>query len=260
MKSFIKAVHQLAILSIFVLAVSAAAATVGVETPDGVVLPVQVTLQRDSTPRPTIIYMHGCSGLDGVFKEWARAIDSWGYNVVQPDSLTPRGVKTTCAISGLGKVTNHDRLVDLDAVAEWVTRQSWHKGKIGAIGFSMGGAAVMNIATEGGTDGYGSYENLHISAVVAYYPSCAELHARNATIPMQVHIGLADDWTPAKRCNQVKDAGTGEVHFYPDAHHAFDVIGFNHVNRFGHMVKYDPSAAKAAEAKTRVFFDGYLRK
>lgn len=37
-------------------------------------------------PSPTIIYAHGCSGLDGVYLDWKNKINEWGFNVVQPES------------------------------------------------------------------------------------------------------------------------------------------------------------------------------
>ena len=239
------------------------AATQTVTRSNGPALPTRVTADaaelKDAKPRPSVIYMHGCSGLDGAHAEWAKTISSWGYNVVQPDSLTPRNVQTTCAAKGVGPVTHRERLNDLNDVAEWVKKQPWHKGKVGAIGFSMGAGVVMNAATRGGFEGYGSFDNKHVDAVVAYYPLCAEEHTRTATIAIQVHVGELDRLTPANRCLVVKLAGTADVFIYPGVHHSFDVIGANSINRLGYVIRYDHSAAKAAEESTRAFFEKHLR-
>ena len=34
------------------------------------------------TPSPTVIYAHGCSGLDGAYLDWKNKLNDWGYNVL----------------------------------------------------------------------------------------------------------------------------------------------------------------------------------
>ncbi len=215
------------------------------------------------TLSPTVIYAHGCSGLDGAYLDWKNKLNDWGYNVVQPDSLRSRGLTTYCNVPGS---KNNDRIEDLLKTAEWVKEQPWHKGKIGVIGFSLGAMAALNASSNGGdlyifkpTTPFDTYKNINISAAVAYYPLCQPKH-RDAKIPTMILIGDADDWTPPIWCGYI--AGENEkitLKIYPGVHHAFDTPGYNQINKFGHMIKYDHQAAIDAEQRTKEFFEKYLK-
>ncbi len=217
------------------------------------------------TPSPTVIYAHGCSGLNGAYLDWKNKLNDWGYNVVQPDSLRSRGFNTACKNSGVANITHNDRLEDILKTAEWVKEQPWHKGKIGVFGFSMGGRATLNLASDGGdlyifkpTTPVDTYKNINISAAVAYYPMCLTQH-KDAKIPTMILIGDADDWTPPTWCGYI--AGENEkitLKTYPGVHHGFDTPGLNQINSVGHMVKYDQQAAIDAEQRTKEFFEKYL--
>ena len=212
-------------------------------------------------PAPTVIYMHGCSGLDGAYLDWKNKLNDWGYNVVMPDSLRSRGVSTACARQGVAGVSHNDRLEDLLEAAKWINTQPWHSGKIGVIGYSMGANAAMNLASNGGvltSEKQDAYKNTLISAAVAYYPFCSSAH-RSADIPTLVLIGAADTWTPPHSCTFIMEVNKNiESIIYPGVHHSFDTPGFNQINRHGHMIKYDAFAAADAERRTRLFFSKYL--
>lgn len=210
---------------------------------------------------PTIVYMHGCSGIDGAYLEWKNKLNDWGYNVVMPDSLRSRGVSSACAKQGVASVSHNDRLEDLMETAKWINSQPWHSGKIGVIGFSMGAIAAMNLASNGGvltSAKQDVYKNTLISAAVAYYPFCSAAHG-SANIPTLVLVGAADTWTPPHSCAFIMEVNKNiESIIYPDVHHSFDTPGFNQINRQGHMVKYDSFAAADAERRAQIFLTKYL--
>ena len=52
--------------------------------------------REDDTPRPAVVLMHGCSGLNdkkgrvfGLYRAWARALAVQGYVTLIVDSATP---------------------------------------------------------------------------------------------------------------------------------------------------------------------------
>ena len=213
-------------------------------------------------PAPTIIYMHGCSGIDGAYLDWKNKLNDWGYNVVMPDSLRSRGVISACARQGVAGVSHNDRLEDLLETAKWINTQSWHSGRIGVIGFSMGAIAALNLASNGGvltSAKQDVYQNTLISAAVGYYPFCAPAH-RSANIPTLVLVGADDTWTPPHSCAFIMKVNKHiESIIYPGVHHSFDTPGFNQINRHGHVIKYDAFAAADAEGRTKIFFSKHLR-
>jgi dienelactone hydrolase len=72
-------------------------------------------------------------------------------------------------------------------------------------------------------------------------------------------IGDADDWSSARDCERwmARRAGRGApVKFivFPGAHHAFDIPAVGDgMEMFGHKLKYDPDAAKRANAEAKEF-------
>jgi dienelactone hydrolase len=109
---------------------------------------------------------------------------------------------------------------------------------------------------------------LGLKAAVAYYPSCAPQFDRDVAVPLLILIGDKDDWTPADRCRQLQAAGFTrpdlvQAIYYPNAYHSFDsrspdrsVPGNGSTM---HRLAYDPAAAPDAEARTKAFFEKYLR-
>lgn len=217
-------------------------------------------------PSPTVIYMHGCSGLDGAYLEWKKRLNDWGYNVVMPDSNSSRGFTSACASQGVANVSHNERLEDLLETAQWVSQQPWQRGKIGVIGYSMGAMATLNMSANGGelllsqpNGKLAAYENKNISAAVAYYPMCRLGH-KNAQIPTLIFVGELDTWTPPIHCKTLADQNKNiNLTLYPGVYHSFDTPGFDQVNRHGHRIKYDSKAAQDSIIKTQEFLDKYLK-
>ncbi len=217
------------------------------------------------TPSPTVIYAHGCSGLDGAYLDWKNKLNDWGYNVVQPDSLRSRGFNSACKRVGVANITHNDRLEDILKTAEWIKEQPWHKGKIGLIGFSMGGRATLNLASDGGdlyifkpTTPFDTYKNKNISAAVAYYSYCQIKH--NASIPTLILNGAEDMQTPSTWCGYIAEKNKNiRLKVYPDTYHGFDTPGASGINKIGIKNEYNATVASDAEQRTKEFFKKYLK-
>jgi dienelactone hydrolase len=93
-------------------------------------------------------------------------------------------------------------------------------------------------------------------------------------VPTRIHIGAADDWTPAKPCVELGEAMTAhgeplKVTVYPDSHHGFDAPNGPVVHRTdvpngvvpgqGVHVGANPAAREKANAKVRAFLNERLR-
>jgi dienelactone hydrolase len=207
-------------------------------------------IYKHTEPRPTIIIAHGCDGVSPAYRDWARVIHSWGYNTILADSFQFRGHVNLCNGMDGHKVMPMVRKDDLVEIANFVKKQSWHKGKIGAIGFSHGGSTMLAIAASKQTD---------IDAVVAYYPSCHRLfvfssltqHIFEPTIDVQVHLAEKDDWTPIADCNYLTGA---EEYIYKGATHAFDMV-YPARHYLGYFLEYHSKADLLARNRTKEFFE-----
>jgi dienelactone hydrolase len=221
--------------------------TVDRKTNETIKIPIDV--HKVDKPAPTIIYGHNCSGVSESYHTnmiWVRTIKGWGYNVVIPDSHGPRGFGNICAKTS--DVPAYNRAFDAISVAEWVKKQPWHEGKIGFIGYSHG-------ATQG--EFLSKMPDTGISAIVSYYPLCQRIRAQNY-VPVQIHIGTADTWTPSEKCEPYIGRDNYDVNIYQGATHSFERPVPTRM--YGkHRLAYDSAAAQQAERKTQEFFDKNLK-
>ena len=218
------------------------------DPPFGDEVKIEITKSTKWNASPTIIVLHGCDGLRPHYQKWGIVINNWGYNAVFPDSFSNRGPSNICMRPG--SVSTKQRNIDVSAVAEWVSTQKWHKGKIGVIGFSHGGWTILRASNNPLTD--------KISAMVAYYPWC-DVELGMPKVPVQIHIGLTDEWTPISRCTPIKNAY--DFYSYENTTHSFDidVPPRKYKSSFGEQyLEHNPVTAKQAEQRSKEFFKKYI--
>jgi len=213
-------------------------------------------------PFPGMVLAHPCSGVSEHTTVWGKLLSRWGYAVVAPDSFGPRGEKNVC---GRGNVVSGNmRVADVAGAIDFLNAQPFvRRGAIGLIGHSHGGWTVMRAVQK-------SYDLAArgLKAAVAYYPSCAPQFDRDVAVPLLVLIGDKDDWTSADNCRKLQSAGFTrpdlvQVIYYPNAYHAFDNKAQDRTltvaDGKSHRLAYDSAAAPDAEARTKAFFEKYLR-
>lgn len=227
---------------------SGCGATLAIKSGDGrgeTNVPLHV-YEAGSRPAPTIILSPGCAGVTSVAMDKARELRNWGYNVVLVDSHGGRGYRSVCDNTTV--IFDAERASDVVAAAQWAVKQAWHGGKVGMFGYSAGGGAGNHLSER---------EPGPIAAVVSYYPTC-QVHEFDPKIPVQIHIGTADDWTPARKCQIPSYEAKRDIRYYEGAHHSFDVPAPRRTLA-GHVLAYDAGAAAAAAAASKAFFDRHLR-
>ena len=185
---------------------------------------------------PAIVLMHGCGGAvsrSGRIRQreraWMERLTQAGYAALLIDSFTPRGVVSTCGRPTKGVSSLDDRPFDAYAALAWLRSRSDIDGsRIALMGWSHGGESVLsavsraNVAALGGASG-------KFALAIAFYPGCRRLLKTNYQfgMPLLMHIGQADDWTPARYCEALaKKAGASaaslQFHMYAGAYHGFD--------------------------------------
>jgi len=134
-------------------------------------------------------------------------------------------------------------IVDTVTVARTINRAS---GKVGVMGFCLGGLMTFLIAARGNAD-----------AAVAYYGGGTENHLAEAdavSVPMLMHMGEEDEFISKDAQRKIKEAFASnsnvKIHSYPGCSHAFARHTGTH---------YDPAAAASANRRTWTFFDQQLR-
>lgn len=203
-------------------------------------------LKAESTKpkRGTVVAFHGCGGLyatvgarkgqlNSRHQAMADLLVEQGYNVVFPDSLTPRGETSICVQAiGSRNITQKERRADALATLAWVAQQPWaDAGRIAALGWSHGGSAVL-AATDAQQKDVKDHQlksKLSFKTAVVFYPGCAESRKNDyrPNAPLTLFLGADDDWTPPIPCIELAkqlqaEKYAVELNVYEGAVHDFD--------------------------------------
>jgi dienelactone hydrolase len=186
------------------------------------------------SPAPAVALLHGCGGafdrrgrLGERMRDYSALLNAQGFHVLVPDSLGPRGESELCTQrTGSRRITQANRRLDALAALAWMSQRSdVHASRIGLIGWSHGGSAVL--AATNLAHPQVATAPVRPAFAVAFYPGCAAEGQRGyrGSSELLLLIGEADDWTPAEPCRQLAAHATGatvHIEAYPGAYHGFD--------------------------------------
>jgi len=221
-------------------------------------LPAVFRLPEGKGPFPAVIVLHGCGGRGASQLIWAARLNAWGYAVLIPDSMTPRGVKRVCEPDKQPLVTPRDRVGDVGSAIVWLrARPDIDPRRIAVLGQSHGGATAV-LATQRLYQGFG------LRAAIDYYGACVD-PAAHGDVPLLVLAGDQDDWGhPASRCSmyesQTRPAQLVEVHTYAGAYHAFENPQMTRMTINGHTMEYNQAAAEDSFGRVRRFLERHVRR
>ncbi|MHB8438338.1 MAG: dienelactone hydrolase family protein [Acidimicrobiales bacterium] len=104
----------------------------------------------DGQRRPAVVVIHDALGLSAGTREHADRLASYGYVAVAPDLYSRGGflrcVKATFQSMFNGKGQAYE---DIDAVRHWAAARHDCNGRVGIIGFCMGGGFALMTANRG---------------------------------------------------------------------------------------------------------------
>ena len=246
-------------LSVWMMAVLMAAASVasaaeqavtyksGTETVSGLLV-----TPEGKGPFPAVVVIHEWWGLDAWVKDQARELAREGYVALAVDlyrgKVTDKQEEAHQFMSGLPE----DRAMrDLKAgLAFLKARKDVRRGRIGAIGWCMGGKYALKLATEEPT----------LAAAVAYYgaPPTDEAAIARIKAPVLGNFGAEDTGPSPEQVRAfeaaMKKAGKAvDVKIYPGAGHAF-------ANPNNPWKGYRAEQAKDAWSRTVAFFAKHLKR
>jgi dienelactone hydrolase len=215
-------------------------------------------------PFPAMVLMHTCAGIQAYVGDWAQWFSGQGYEAIVVDSFGPRGVGSVCGVGGYPD--ERTRAADAyGALAYLRTRPEVDGTRIGMIGWSHGGGAVLAADDKGQADSLATGNGFR--AAVALYPVCDFMPRRALAAPLLVLLGANDDWTGAAPCDRgVKGLiGAGQPasdYIYPGATHSFDNPadrGVSHIHNHYYTLNYNADAATDARARVAAFLAGAMK-
>jgi dienelactone hydrolase len=197
--------------------------------------------EKPTTSQPAIILAHGCSGMIDEKGRIKRGVSHWadrfiakGFVVLAVDSFNPRGHREICTLKERPIRESRERPRDAVGALQYLAKLgSIDPKRIFLMGFSNGASGTLYAVEEGSKpQAIAMQAGVSFRAALAFYPGCTNLNEAKMTpaIPLAIFIGAADDWTPAAPCRELiernKKDGKPVAYFdYPDAYHAFDVLG-----------------------------------
>jgi carboxymethylenebutenolidase len=204
---------------------------------------------------PGLVVIQEIFGVNTVMREIADGMASRGYFALVPDlfwRLEPNiqlTDKTDAdwkkALDLMGRFDVDKGITDIQSSIDTLRALPGCTGKVGALGYCLGGQLAYLTAAR-----------TNIDAAVGYYGVNIQNRldeAENIKHPLMLHIAEADEYVPpaaqAKIEAGLKDNPQVTIHRYPLMNHAFARVGSAH---------YDKAMADHANIRSATFFRQHL--
>ncbi len=204
---------------------------------------------------PGILLIQEIFGINKVMRDLADGFAAAGYVVLCPDLFWRQqpGIQLTDKTEaewgqafklyqGFDEVKGVE---DLKASLAQLRLHSACTGKIGTVGYCLGGKLAYLMATRSDADCNVGYYGVGIEKALG--------EAAKISRPLMLHIAAKDAYCPPEAQAQIHEAlgkkPNVTIHTYAGMDHAFARVGGQH---------YDKSAADSANQRTAAFFKSHL--
>lgn len=167
---------------------------------------------------PGVIVLHAWWGLNTFFKELCKRLAAQGFTALAPDLNQGKVAETIEAAQEImsGRDFEFTRAVVAQSVEILRHLPGVQKGRLGAVGFSMGASWALVLA---------SHAPEEITALVLFYGAEGVDFSRMRAA-CQGHFAEDDDWTPVDEARKLEEymhaAGLApEFYIYPETGHWF---------------------------------------
>jgi len=224
-----------------------------IETPDGVMggyiaVPAQ-------SPAPSVIVIQEIFGVNQVMRDLCDGLAAQGYTAVSPDlfwRIEP-GIQLTDkseaewqrAFELFGAFDVDKGVEDLKATLAMMRGHPTCNGRVGSVGYCLGGKLAYLMACRSDADCSVSYYGVQIDQLLGEAGKIAK--------PLLMHVAEKDQFVPPEAQAAMRAGLEGNPHVtyhsYAGQDHAFARVGGEH---------YDAAAADLANSRTADFFKSHL--
>jgi carboxymethylenebutenolidase len=204
---------------------------------------------------PGVIVIQEIFGVNDFVRATADSFAAHGFFALAPDlfwRLEP-GVQLTDktdadwkrAFDFMGRFNIDTGIADIQASIAHLRGVPGVTGKVGAVGYCLGGLLAYLTATRTDSDASVGYYGVNIHQMIG--------EAKNIRHPLLLHIAASDEYVPPEAQKQIVDGLAGNplatTYVYPNMAHAFARMGGAH---------YDQANAELANGRTATFFRQHL--
>ncbi|MDE1151462.1 MAG: dienelactone hydrolase family protein [Micavibrio sp.] len=208
-------------------------------------------------PAPTVVVIQEIFGVNAVMRGICDQLAHSGFTAICPDlfwrqepgiQITDKSEIEWQQAFKLYNGFNVDLgIEDLKATVDYIRADKGSNGKVGALGYCLGGRLAYLMAARSEVDCSVSYYGVGIDEILD--------EAGNIKKQLLMHIAEKDKFVPLAAQQKILAAlnkhNNIEIHVYPDVDHAFAREGGQH---------YDKEAARQANARTADFLATHLAK
>jgi len=228
------------------------AETITISGPDGNFSGYLATPKGDG-PFPAVVVIQEIFGVNAVMRDICDRLSAQGYLALSPDlfwriepgiDITDQSEAEWARAFELFNAFDVDKgVVDLQATID--TARTLSNGKVGTVGYCLGGQLAYLSATRTNADASVGFYGVNIQTRLQ--------EASDISKPLMLHIAGQDEFVPADAQAQIH-AGLDNnsnitLHDYPARDHAFARVGGAH---------YDKADADLANRRTLDFFKANL--
>jgi carboxymethylenebutenolidase len=204
---------------------------------------------------PGIVVIQEIFGVNKVMRDLADGYAARGYIALCPDlfwRMQP-GVQLTDktdadwkqAFDLMNRFDAKTGVEDIQATIATLRAMDGCTGKVGAVGYCLGGLLAYLTAARTNVDASVGYYGVNIQTMLG--------EAANIKKPLMLHIAGKDEYVPPEAQKQIVDGlktnAHVTIHTYPEMNHAFSRVGGAH---------YDHANAELANGRTATFFRQHL--
>lgn len=206
-------------------------------------------------PAPGIVLIQEIFGVNKVMRDLADGFAAQGYQVLCPDifwriepgiDITDQSQAEWDRAFELFQAFDTEKgMSDLDSTLAHLRSMDGCTGKVGSVGYCLGGKLAYLMATRTNADCNISYYGVGVQDLLD--------EAGNIKTPYMSHIAAKDGFVPPEAQAAIRDGlggnGNCTLHVYDEQDHAFARVGGAH---------YDQTAAGLASGRTADFFKKHL--
>lgn len=215
-----------------------------------------LTLPDGDGKAPVVVMIQEIFGVNAEMRRKCDEMAEKGYIAVCPDlfwRIKP-GIQLTDktdaeweqAFDLFGKFDPDKGAEDIQATIDELRGHDRSNGKVGAVGYCLGGQLAYMTATRTDADCSVGYYGVRINEMLD--------EAGNIKKPLMLHIAGKDEFVPPEAQNAIIDVLAGHplatTHHYPENDHAFARFGGAH---------YDEESANLANSRTAAFLEQHLQ-